>query len=295
MRQAAYANNQHLLKRNRQKAVSTLQWGLFWAIMVISNPVSAFSAEDPWAFSLGAGAYATSVYYGSDETYVVPIPNARGTYTRGPFSASLSLLEGIGMMYTNKENHFWASINCNSGSERDPEGYNALGMSRDHGDDVKKLLAGSPTVKTTVRTQMMIGYLSRLANFGFSLEYHPTTVEGDDNRSYNGFIASLSCSKPFHVSEKMTITAMVDLSVMEQNYAEAWFAVENPTQSLAAFDANAGLRDLQLIFQIDYMISPRFGITFQNGNSVLLMDAADSPYTTSKYQMTSALYGFYNF
>lgn len=193
------------------------------------------------------------------------------------------------------DHHFFGSINLNGGNERNKEEYNVLGMSKDHTDDVKKLLEGSPTVKTRVRAKMMAGYLSRMGMFGVSLEHHPTTVRGETDRSYDGFIASLSYCKPFQVSEKLTITVMLDVSVMDQKYAEAWFSVKNPTQSLGAFDAAAGLRDLQLVLQIDYRISPHTGISFLNGNGLLLMDAGASPYTTSKYQMTSALYGFYTF
>lgn len=270
--------------------------GLFvLGIMIFFNPVSASSSEDAWSFSLGAGVYAESVYFGSDETVAAPVPCAKAMYSNGNVSASLSLLEGIGIMYTDKSSHFYGAINLNNGDERDAEEYTLLGRKTDHSDRVKKLLEGSPSVKTGVCTEIMIGYLSDIGNFALSLEYHPTTVEAEKEQSYNGFIASFSCFKPFHISEKLTITGMLDLNVMDKNYAEAWFSVKNPTHRLESFDAAAGLRDIQVIVQIDYMIWPNIGITFLNGNSFLLMDAGDSPYTESKHQMSSVLYGFYNF
>ena len=295
MRRTVRMKNQMTAKTNAPKIRSALKGLILLGIMICFNPVSALSADDPWEISVGAGAYTANVYYGADEYYVVPFPHAKATYTRGRFSASASLLDGIGAMYMDTDSRFFGSININGGEERDPEEYNALGMAKDHSDAIKRLLEGSPAVKTSVRTEIMAGYLSRLGNFGISLEYHPTTVEGDTDRSYDGFVAGLSYCKPFQVTEKLVVTGMLGLSVMDQDYAEAWFSVEAPTQRLEAFDAEAGLRDLHVVLQIDYMVSPRIGITLLNGNCLLLKDAGESPYTQSKYQMTSAVYGFYTF
>ena len=297
MKKKMTAKQQMVMMMNTHKAGSAVKGLILLGVMLFFNPVSSFASEDNWSFSLGAGVFTENVYFGSDETYAAPIPCAKATYSKGNFSASLSLLEGIGIMYMDKENRFYGGINFNNGDERDEEGYDVLGRKKDHSDHVKKLLKGSPSVKTDVRTEMMIGYLSDIGIFSISLEYHPTDVdsEGKKNRSANCFIASLSYIKPFQISEKLTITGMIDLNVMDKDYADAWFSVEKPTQSLEAFNASAGLRDVQVVLQIDYMLWANIGITFLNGNSFLLMDAGDSPYTESKYQMTSAIFGYYNF
>ena len=263
--------------------------------LIILNPAPVLSSESPWAFSLGAGAYTTNVYYGSDELYVNAVPLANTAYTRERFSASFSLLDGIGMRVTDSRNRFFANININAGDERDSKEYNALWMSKDHSAEVKSLLEGSPTVKTSVRTELMLGYMGCLGNFGVSLEYHPTTLEGKRDRSYNGFLSYLSYSKPFAVTDHLSVTGMLSLGVMDRNYARAWYTVENPTRRLETFDADAGLRDVRVAVQIVYMVLPDVGITFLSGNSILLMDAGKSPYTASKYQMTSGLFGFYTF
>ena len=297
MKKKMTAKQQMVMMMNTRKAGSALKGLIILGLLIFFNPASVFASDDNWSFSLGAGVYTESVYFGSDETYAAPVPCAKAMYTKGNFTATLSLLEGIGIMYMDNDNRFYGGINLNNGSERDEEGYDVLGRKTDHSDHVKTLLKGSPSVNTHVCTEMMIGYLSDIGNFSLSLEYHPTTVKGggESARSINGLIASLSYIKPFQISEKMTITGVIDLSVMDKNYADAWFSLEKPTQSLESFDAAAGLRDIQVVLQINYMLWPNIGITILNGNSILLMDAGDSPFTESKHQMTSAIFGFYHF
>jgi hypothetical protein len=219
------------------------------------------------------------------------------SYTKGNFSSSASFLDGIGITYVNPENHFLAGVNINNGEERDSEEYTGLGVSKDHSDKVKELLEGTPDVSTDIKTELMLGYMSKFGIFGVSLEYHPTTqkMPGERDRTYDAFISSLSYTKPVSVTNKLTVTTMLAADLMDENYAKAWYSVEKPTQALNAFEADSGLRDVQLALTIDYKISAHISATFLAQNSFLLMDAGDSPYTTARYQLTACIYGLYAF
>jgi outer membrane scaffolding protein for murein synthesis (MipA/OmpV family) len=130
---------------------------------------------------------------------------------------------------------------------------------------------------------------------GCSLQYHPTTVEGETEQFYNGFLLDLSYAKMFPINQKTALTGMTGISLMDENYADAWFTVEKTTQKLENFNAGAGLRDFQLSMQLEHAVSQNVGVTLLMENSWLLMDAKKSPYTQSTYQITWALFGVYSF
>jgi outer membrane scaffolding protein for murein synthesis (MipA/OmpV family) len=143
----------------------------------------------------------------------------------------------------------------------------------------------------------MLGYMSQFGIFSVSLEYHPTTWEitGERDRTHDGFIFSLSCMKPVPVTDKLTVTTRLAVDLMDKNYAKAWYSVEKQTLALNAFEADAGVRDVELAVRVDYRFSAHISAAFLAQNSFLLTDAGDSPYTTSRYQLTSGLYGIYMF
>lgn len=279
------------------KAVLVLKRLALLGILMILFPAQGVSSEKNWELSLGAGGYVSNVYYGSEEMYAAPFPDIMVSYTKGNFSSSASFLEGIGITYMNPEHHFLAGINVNNGQERDSEEYSGLGVSTDHSDKVKRLLKGTPDVETNVKTTLMLGYMSQFGIFSVSLEYHPITCEitGESDRTYDGFISSLSYMKPVSVTDKLTVSTRLAVDLMDKNYAKAWYSVEKPTQSLRAFEAGSGVRDVELAVRIDYTFSAHISAAFLAQNSFLLMDASHSPYTTSRYQLTSGLYGIYTF
>ena len=232
---------------------------------------------------------------GSDETYVTAIPYPSVTYNNGQYSASLSLTDGLSVMYNMPEKHLMASIKINGGGERDSEKYSLFIMLRDHSADVQRLLEGTPSVGTSVESQFKLDYESPIGILGCSIEYHPTTVEGALDRFYNGFVFAAEYAIAIPVTEKIAVMGMAGISLMDQNYADAWFSLENSTQRLEAFNASAGFRDFQLSMQLQYDLFENFGLMVLSKNAWLLGDARDSPFTRSRHQMTWAVFGVYNF
>lgn len=258
-------------------------------------PSRAVGQTEHWESCLGGGVYVSPVYPGSDTAYAVAMPYARVVYTRNRISCAASLLDGLGITYTNEDNGLITAVSMNTGDERNSRTYTVLGETRRHSEKVRRLLDGTPTVSTGLRTEIMLGLVSQFGVVGWSLDYHPTRQSGDGHRLYHGFLSSFRYSIPVNLTRKLTVTGSLSLDLMDRRYAEAWYSIRVPTRSLDRFSAGEDLKDIQLVVQVDYMVTGHIGATFLAGSTRYLNDAQDSPYTTSSYTITSCLYGFYRF
>lgn len=288
-------NNLKTVNR-RCVGVAAALYGLIgcW-ILIFFIPFQGYAEEKSWQFALGGGGYVQNVYTGSDETFITALPYATAAYAKGRYSTVFSLIDGVSITYNTPVKNLAAGIKINSGDERDSEEYTALMVSKDHSDKVKELLAGTPTVKTDIMSEFKLDYTTAMGIFGCALEYHPTSIEGNSDRHYNGLVFALNYAKPFSITRRLALTAVAGVSLMDENYADAWFSLETSTQRLNAFDADAGLRDVQLSMQFQYAVSQQLNLMFLAKNAWLLDDAGQSPFTKSTYQMTWALFGVYNF
>jgi len=245
------------------------------------------SAEGAWEFELGAGGCSSNAYAGSAERVVSPLPCAKASYRDGGYSFQASLLDGIGASYFDLELRLLGSVNVGFGDDRNEDGYSVLGMNMAHDEDTRKLLRGSPAASTPLFMETKLGYASPVGILGVSLAYHPTTVEG---RLHHGFLPEVFYLLPLPLSERLEVAAMAALSFMDRGYAEARYDVDTPTKRLASYKAEAGLREMQFVVQVDYRFAGNFRATVLTGTSVLLGDAADSPYTSERYQFTVGIY-----
>jgi outer membrane scaffolding protein for murein synthesis (MipA/OmpV family) len=247
-------------------------------------------AEDRWSFSLGGGALASNVYLGADEFYVAPLPFFRAAYRTGKIEFFASVLDGLGLQYLDMGHHLFATAGVNLGSKRDSETYNALLIPIDHSARTKRLLAGAATAWNPAYAFCLLGWISPVGILGGALYYQPTIVSGESDQLFHAYVPSILYLAPVQLSKRLGITVLVSLDFMDQNFAEAWYSVEKATGGLEAFDAGSGLRDVQFIFQARYKLTERVGANFLAGSQYLLGDAADSPYTTSPYQLKAGLY-----
>ncbi len=268
-------------------------------VMALACAVSVAAADDGWDFTVGAGVYGSTVYSGSDDYYLAPVPLLEASYAKGGLAYSLSLLNGLGVMYCNEKNGLSGSINLTYGEERDSEEYSVLGVQRDHSGRTKRLLRGTPTVSTQAIAKAMLGYMTAIGSFGGSIEYHPTTVEenrdGRKDSNYQGMIYSLTYAKEFPVTTQLSVSAMLGVEFMNQDYADAWYTVRHQTDELDTFEAQGGLRDAMLSLQVTRMFSEQFGASLLGKGTLLLKDAGRSPYTVERFQPTAMLYTFYRF
>jgi outer membrane scaffolding protein for murein synthesis (MipA/OmpV family) len=262
---------------------------------LLACSVSLVGAGENWTFVVGGGGYVSNVYGGSDESFIAPMPIAQASYKTGNLEFSASILDGIGINYLDEERHFLAGVGVNFGEGRDSEEYSTGLYNLKHSKETERFLDGSPTVSSIVRSALTIGWLSPVGVLGASLKYQPTTLEGDTDEFFHAFLPSAFWRLPVPVSEKLMITGMLEVEFMNKGFADAWYTVDTMTTELDTFEAEAGLRDIRFCIQADYMFTEHIGATFLAENSFLLMDGADSPYTRSRYQLTSGLGVFFTF
>ncbi len=133
-------------------------------------------------------------------------------------------------------------------------------------------------------------YPATFGILGASLGYHPTNIApvaaGAADETRHGFLLGLQYLKPLRVTDRLSLTGIGTLEFMDGSYADSWFAVGEGTGRLAAFEAGAGPRDVQAAVHANYVVSPRVNLSFYYGGTLLLADAAASPYTVDKYQQT---------
>ncbi len=267
------------------------------ALILLSCPAAMALAEDGWDVTLGAGVYRSAVYTGSDDYYYAPIPIVHTAYTQGDVSFALSVLDGLSVSYASGDTGLTGSLALTYGQERDSEEYSILGIAKDHSERTRRLLEDTPTATAALSAKALLGYRTRLGTLGAAVEFYPTTVEydGRDDVDYAGFLYGLSYAIERPLTEKLSFTVMAAVEFMDQEYADAWYTVEQPTQALDAFAADAGLRDAKFSLQLTRMFSPHAGVSLVGAGTILLQDAKNSPYTVENFQPTMMFYTFYHF
>ncbi len=257
------------------------------------------AGQDGWNFELGAGVCGENVYPGSDEYYVVPVPNLKVSYTRGVLDYSLSVLEGASVTYTSPGSGFLVSFNVNAGSTRNSETYSILGIDVDHSDKTRKRLEGTPNLKTSATVETMLAYPTPVGLFGLSAAYHPTSVKyknsGQSKETVHGFIYSALYTIGGPVTDHMALSGLVGFEFMDKNYADAWYGVDQPTEMLPGFKANAGWRSGMISVEVNYRLSKRIELIAVGGSTILLGDAQESPFTVEKNQHALSVQTVYRF
>lgn len=274
--------------------------GKVLALSVLLLPVCVVRAV-AWEVSaeVGAGAIYSSVYYGSDEGYLIPVPVAKISLTHESTAIQLSLLEGLGIRRIFGESGAFAELSLNIGDKRDSETYQLYGMDKSHSERTKDFLSGSPTVETTLETKATIGYFTQWGTFLGSIEYDPINVDHTDDRFDANNISGLIYGFLYCIDRKfgdsITVNGVVGLEFMNNAYADAWYSNRKATARLGRFEAVGGLRNLMGAIEASGKLSENIGIKTTLAASLLMGDAADSPYTRQKFQPTGLVQFNYSF
>jgi outer membrane scaffolding protein for murein synthesis (MipA/OmpV family) len=261
------------------------------ALLAVLLVAGAAHAGEGWNYAVDAAALADNTYVGSDEYYFVPVPAFRATRNAGATTWFISLpLEGIGVSHRYADSGLTGSVSMNFGGCRNPEEYSVVGIPTRHGDRTLALLAGTPEVATPVVLEAKVEYPAPFGLLGAALGYHPTTVEyeqiGIDDELRHGFLLSVQYTALAPVTGDFLIGGVLGLELMDGNYAEGWFAVAQETKSLARFDADAGVRDVQAALFASYQVAARVNLSLYYRNMLLLGDAAECPATLDEHQQT---------
>jgi outer membrane scaffolding protein for murein synthesis (MipA/OmpV family) len=282
----------------RNGSLNLLGVVLITMVALAGSPEKALG-ENGWDFMAGGGVYKSSVYPGSKDYYVVPVPLVRADYGKGDLSFFIGILNGLGVNWVNEEKGLTGSLSARYGELRDSEEYSLLGRMKDHSERTKRLLAETPTADAPFVYEATVSYLALKGTIGGSVAYYPTSLDyklsGQEDRDFHGILASLSYAIEGPVTEKLFLSARVGVEYMNQGYADAWYSVRFPTSALKAFEADAGLRGMTISLQVTRMFSERAGVSLLGAGTLLTADAGRSPYTEEKFQPCTLLFAFYNF
>ncbi len=156
---------------------------------------------------------------------------------------------------------------------------------RDDNDGL--LLRGLGDVDGGFVAGAFVGY--RVGSALFDVSYHHI-VSGDTG----GFLR-LGASNKFQLSPQLSAKIRVGATYADDDYMSDYFGVSstqagNSAANLAAFDADAGFKDVHIQLSADYDISDRWTLMGGVGYKRLIGDAADSPIVETEDQF-SATFG----
>lgn len=268
--------------------------------LIIALAAQSVHAEAPgWEFSLGGGVGGENVYLGSDDYYLTPLPSASASYTRGSINYSLSLLEGLGITYVIPDWGLMASVNVNAGAIRNSKEYSVLGVWVEHSEETSALLAGSPNLDTPLALTTTLAFASPVGLLGASAALHPTSVEfpesGREDVTRKGMLYSLLYMVGTQPTQRLSVSGLLSLEIMDRTFADTWYSVEQPTEALSVFKAEGGLRSGMVALEGTYRVSERVSLEILAATTALMGDAEDSPYTTEAVQRTLTTQFLYHF
>ncbi|HKK70976.1 MAG TPA: MipA/OmpV family protein [Candidatus Krumholzibacteria bacterium] len=249
-----------------------------------------------WDLSLGVAAVTEPVYPGSDRSYVAPTLDFRASSSRGAWSWSASLLQGVDVTWFDPDRGLLVGLNVNQGDERHSDVYSVAGFEIEHGDETRRLLAGSPSLSNAVNTTVTLGTLTPIGIVGGAAAYHPTEVEaGGDDELRHGALFSLLHMISVPVGQRFEVATLAQLEFMDGEFARAWYTAVESNDLHGPFAAGAGLRDLRLAAQLRFVATDRVSVSSVVVHTRLLGDAGDSPYTVTRDQIAASVQADYRF
>lgn len=104
-------------------------------------------------------------------------------------------------------------------------------------------------------------------------------VTGDDTGGLLRFGADVPISQ-----SAFKLTGQIGATWADDDYMDAYFSVAAPTALLAAYDADAGIKDVYVGLNADVPLNDRWNLKLMGKYSRLVGDAADSPVVESEDQ-----------
>jgi MipA family protein len=235
-------------------------------VMAADESSASASAGNGDSFRIGIGAGTAPDYEGSDDYGFFPFPFFDMSY------------QGFGL----RSNRL--------GVEADVFPMDALAagpivrydMGRD--DDVKdSFVKQLPEVDGSVEVGGFVGTGLPLRFIGMDSDAIITArlefVQGL-NGGHEGATATGSLGLVAPLSSDLTLITSVSTTYMSSDYADAYFSISGPASSasgLAAYEADAGFKDVSVSAIVDYGITENVSLTAIGSYSRLIGDAADSP------------------
>lgn len=212
---------------------------------------------------VGIGAMASPVYEGSDDTEIAVLPfvalNDFYGFNFRPVQLSYNLID------TKGSNGGWA---LRAGPTV------ALATGRDQDDDGD--LRGLGDVDTGVMTGGFVD--ARLGPVMLGVEGAQEVADG-----HGGALVGLSLGTRLPLNDKLVFMPAVTGTWASEDYMDSFFGVtaaQATTSNYAAYEANAGFKDVGVEAALRYGLSDTWSFTWNVSYTRLLGDAADSPIVT---------------
>jgi outer membrane scaffolding protein for murein synthesis (MipA/OmpV family) len=212
---------------------------------------------------VGIGAMASPVYEGSDDTEIAVLPfvalNDFYGFNFRPVELSYNLID------TEATNGSW-SLRAGPAV--------ALAAGRDQDDDGD--LRGLGDVDTGVTTGGFVD--ARLGPVMFGVEGAQEVADG-----HGGALVGLSLGTRLPLNDKLVFMPAVTGTWASEDYMDSFFGVtaaQAATSNYAAYEANAGFKDVGVEAALRYGLSNTWSFTWSVSYTRLIGDAADSPIVT---------------
>lgn len=222
-------------------------------------------ASGEWHVILGAGFGIETAYEGSDETAYQPLPlviiSWRDIITLGPDSLAVNSPE---------YGPITGALSL---------GYNP-GRDEDDSDDLDGLGDIDPTAQVGLDVNIALGNLASSA-VSFAIALRQDIGEG------NGLTVEAGPSLGWSVSERVGVEIEASTIWASSGHMEDYFGIsanQSISSGLDAFDADAGVKRLDLSIGAQWQISDHWLAIGGTGLGYLIGDAADSPITEQELQ-----------
>lgn len=219
-------------------------------------------AQTEWHGTVGAGVRYAPEYEGADRMESDPFPFVALNFGRASISA-----DGVGI-------EAWRS------------GRTALRLSLGHGGgrdaDDSDRLAGLPEIDDGPVLRARLSHGAGLSTFYAELEKYTDATEGTS--------LELGMQRRMPVSRRLVVTSTLSATLSDDDYMGGYFGIDPAASSgLAPYDAEAGLRRIDIALAASYALTPRWLLRGEIGAGMLQGDAADSPLVEDDVQPNAAL------
>ena len=254
-------------------------------ISFVATDIFAFGVKpsNGVSLSVGPGIGIYEKYSGSDEVSTSFIPYIDMEYTAKNITGFLSISDGLGGKYRLQYPGLFISGGANLGNPREP------------GD--ADILEDTAEVSNFVTYFVKTGYESGFIDFFITANYYPINMKykadvPDENKK--GLLSTMSCVTGYPIFNNLLVAAEFGCSVMNSDYARAYYGIKYRTRRLEEYEPDAGLNRIYFeptaIFFTGYDVS----INIQGHYERLLSDAAKSPLVKNKNVFTGLLYLSYD-
>lgn len=245
------------------------------------NPLVPGGAGRDWSVRLGAGALFQPEYEGADEYAIAPAPllmvNYRDlVFLRGPMLGANAFT--------------WQGSRPGEKLQAGPLIRYRFGRDEGDSDDLR----GLGDIDGGVEAGGFVSYSIGPWSTGL-------TVFQDISGSHDGLMAKFAAGHRLPLAWRLTLRSEISATWADENYTATYFGVtaaQSARSGLRPYRAEGGLKDAGITLDLDYSLTPNWGITARLGYKRMLGDAADSPLVKdrgSPDQFTTGLFVGYRF